>query len=439
MGLFSKFFSSPKVPTSGNKPEVQFGRYTDRNKSPEQLESWTQSVDFFKEKKYLESYNKFFEYLKDPKVDNVKFTKHEDRIEFEFIQGSKIVKGVANETELFAEAEVVIFDKPNVAVMRKLLTENFYLWFTKFTIRDNMFTIRHLTPSQAAHPTSVYFSLKELANVADSFDDVLVDEFPFLLPVNVSHIQPISETEKKIKLKYFRDSINQAINRLKELDTDHFSAARSFIILNLTYKLYYLLAPEGTLLDELRKIQSIFFDDTEDSDIERLDKMIDEYLMLLKKSDVEISKSLYKVKATFAVVKPTHYNKVINFVNEEIEKINWYRDHKYHDIQQAICEYIVASSCFNFGLDPIITDIFHVFWHSLNYELFYDLGFKEEFYLVTSKKLNQTIIEEDINKIIANNKATYPNLVFHTKNLNYKTKHDFATSFLYEFINCNFD
>jgi len=260
-----------------------------------------------------------------------------------------------------------------------------------------------------------------------------------LQAVNIDHIQQLSDTEKNIKIKYFRDAINQTIKRVNELDANQFTGARSFMMLSLTYKLYYLLAPEGALLDEIREVQAIFFEENELYDVERVDRMIEAYKLFLNKTDEEIFKSLYKVKATFAVVRPTHYNKVINFVKDEIEKIHWYRENKHYDIQLAICEYIVAYSCFSFGMDPVITDIFHVFWHTLNNDLFNEFGFKEQFYNATTKKLNQGSITEAITKIVANNKTTYPHLTFATKNLNFKTIHDFAASFLYEFINCNFD
>jgi len=439
MGFFSKFFTAPNQGDNNQRPEVLFGRYTDRNKSKEQLECWTKSVDYFKEKKFIESYIEFFNYLRDPKVDNVKFTTTTNKVDFEFIQGSKIVKGYANEKEIFAEAEVVIFDKPNVAVMRKLLNENYYLWFSKFTIRDNKFTLHYRVPSVEAHPSSVYFSLKEVANISDSFDDVLQNEFPFLQPVNISHIQEITETEKSIKLKFLKEWINATLKRVDELDQDNFSGARAFLLLTITYKLYYLLAPEGLLLDDLRFIQGIFFRKDGTTDVERNYKMITEYKKILDKTDQDISKSLYKVKATFAVVKPTHYTKVIDFVNDELNKINWYRDNKYYDIQLAICEYIVAYSYFNFGMEPVITNIFQVFWHALNFKYFEELGFKAEIYSKVTEKLNQVVIEQEIQKVIDSAITIYTKLNFNTKNLKFSSKHEFATSFLTEFINCNFE
>lgn len=439
MGLFSKFFSSSKSNQNSEIPKIQFGRYTDRNKSNTQRDNWSKAIELYKEEKYLDAYDEFFKYLKDPEIENVIFERKENQIDFEIVQGSKKVKGYVTNDEIHAESEVVGFEQPNVAVMRKLLTENYYLWFSKFAIKDNIFTIKHHAPSKDTHPSALYFALKEVANVSDGFDDVLVDEFPFLKPINISHIQDLPEKEKMVKLKYFKKWIKENLEKVQKLNADHFAGACAYILLNLTYKLYYLLAPEGTLLDELRNIQNIYFIDDGSSDSERNRKMIEKYNSLLEKNDEEHIKSLYKVKATFAVVKPTHYTRVANFIKEEIDKIQWYKENKHFDIQQAICEYIVAYACFYFGMNTPTYELFDVFWHTLNFKYYEELEFPQNYYDLKSNKINGSKVTNAIQDIISHAQSVYPKLTFNTNSIDFKSTHDFATSFIYEFINCNFD
>ena len=195
MGLFSKKTASEN--NTNGKPSVQFGRYTDRHKTSEQISSWDKSLDLYKEKKYIDAYFEFLTYLRDPVVDNVKITKESDKVKFEIIQGSKIVKGFASNKEVVAEAEIASYDnKPHVAVMRKLLAVNYDLFFSKFAVRDNLFTLRFSAPVQDASPPALYASLKEVANQIDKYDDVLTDEFSFLKAVNIDHIEELSEQEK---------------------------------------------------------------------------------------------------------------------------------------------------------------------------------------------------------------------------------------------------
>lgn len=436
MLFFSNFFSSISTKEDIENPKIQFGKYSDRNKTAEQLEYWKQSIQLFENEEYLDSFEQFFKYLKDSKIENVKYTRVSEQIKFEFFQGSKVIKGYITKNEVSAVSEIVQFEKPNVAVMKRLLTENYYLWYCKFAKKDNVFTLNYSTHTKNAHPSSVYFSLQELANVADSFDDILVDEFPFLKPINIGKVEKLSEHELSIKLKSLKQIINQTIKSVESLSVNSFKGAISFSLLNLTYKIYYLFAPEGTLLDELKDIQLLFWTKKDLSIEQKNKKMIFELKKIASKSDEEISKSLYKVTSTFPVVKPTDYSKIIKFVKAEIEKVHWYRENKYFDVHQAICEYIVSYCSFSYGMAPVINDLFQVFWKVTNNEYYQELGFLDEF--VKKGKLNSHNIIKRTNKIINTNKKAYPKLVFSVRGLNFSSTHEFASSFLYEFINCDF-
>ncbi len=437
MGFFSNFLSTISTKDDIENPLIQFGKYSDRNKTPAQLESWTKSTSLFNEQKYLDAFEEFFIYLKDPVIENVLYTRKKEQIDFKLYQGSKIVKGYINNEEVYIISEVVQFDKVNVAVMRRLLVENYYLWYSKFSKNNNVFTLQHRTPTKDEHPTSLYFAIKEVANVADSFDDTLVDEFPFLKPINLGAIEKLPTAELNIKLNYFKKTIDETLESINKLSASRFKGAISFSLLNIAYKIYYLFAPEGTLLDEVRHIHSIFWSKNKLTDEIKNQKMIEEFEKLSSKSNSEISKSLYKVTSTFPQVKPTHHDKVHDFVKREIEKIHWYRENKYYDIHLAICEYIVSYCTFVYGTEPVIIDLFQVFWKVTNHKYFTELGFVDEF--VKNDKIILNTIEKRINKIISSNKNAYPNLVFNSRRLNTSSLHEFASSFLYEFINCEFN
>jgi len=429
MGLFSKKSDSAEKVT-GN-PSVQFGRYTDRHKSPEQISSWDKSLALYKENKYLESYHEFFLYLRDASVDNVKINKDSSKVSFEIIQGSKIVKGYVDNKRVEAEAEVATFDnKPHVAVMRKLLSVNYNLFFSKFALKDNVFTLKFTAPIQDAPPPALYASLKEVANQSDKYDDVLTEEFSFLKPVNMDHIEELPEDEKEVKYNSIKEMITNTLNRINELAEHDFAGARSFLLLQLTFKMYYLMAPEGVLLDDLRFIQGIFFRQDNSNTAERNHLMIQEFNNILNKPKEEIVKSLYKTKATFAVVTPTAFKTISDFIYNEIGKINWYRDNKYYDIQQAICDYIVAYSEFFYGMDAPIYDLFDIYWKTTNDKYYNELGFNVSYYNSESKKFKQADIENDILKVIKDHKKKYPFIDFKTHTLKYDNLAEFSTSFL---------
>ncbi len=442
MGLFDKIFSSKPVSSDNESksPDIQFGRYTDRDKSQEQLDAWKKCQDLFKEKKYLDAYSEFFNYLCDKRIENVTFSRDNGKINFEFIQGSKVIKGYASEKEVAAEAKIASFEnKPHVAVMRKLLMVNYNLLFSKFALKDNVFTMLFSAPSEDCEPTALYYSLKEIANESDKYDDVLTEEFDFLKPLNVDHIQELPEEEKIVKYEFLKNSVKKTMERMEELDPDEFSGAHSFLLLNLTFKLYYLLAPEGVLLDNFRYLQGLFFRRSNETTQERVYLMKKEFNKILNTSKEDILKSLYKVKGTFAVVKPTNYETVSDFIKDELPKIDWYMDNDYPDIQQAVCEYIVAYSEFHFGMDAPVYDLFNIFWKAINSKYYKDLGYTEVYYDTKNNKFEKQSIESRIYNIINGYKAKFPFIAFKTSQLKYDSLPTFAYSFLSEMKEMNLE
>ena len=107
-----------------NVPVIRFGRYSDNNKSVEKVEKWNESESLFKEKKYYQSIKAFFEYLRDEDTDNVDHIPDGNKGNFQFYQGSKIIRGYYNEELFEAEVWLAQMPAPSVPVMRRLLEMN---------------------------------------------------------------------------------------------------------------------------------------------------------------------------------------------------------------------------------------------------------------------------------------------------------------------------
>ncbi len=74
-------------------PAIFFGRYSDNNKPVAKVNRWTDADNFFKEKKYTDSLDAFFEYLRDDATQNVVYERNGAEGRFQLYQGSKIVRG----------------------------------------------------------------------------------------------------------------------------------------------------------------------------------------------------------------------------------------------------------------------------------------------------------------------------------------------------------
>ncbi len=131
--MLDKLFGRSKKKT-GTEPAISFGRYSDNNKPVEKVNRWTDADNLFKEKKYPESLDAFFEYLRDDAIDNVVHERNEGNGRFQFYQGSKIIRGNYDNEHLHAEVTLAKMPNANVPVMRRLLEMNFSLYYSRYAL-----------------------------------------------------------------------------------------------------------------------------------------------------------------------------------------------------------------------------------------------------------------------------------------------------------------
>jgi hypothetical protein len=418
-------------------PAISFGRYTDANKPKDKLDSWDKSVKLFGEKKYIDAYSELFNYIKDDALNNVNYTREGDTITFEITQGSKIIRGKADNTTVTAEAQIVEFEKPSIAWMRKLMDINFALKYSRFAIKDNRVCMKFSTHVMDGSPTKLYWSLRELATRSDKQDDLLSTEFTGLKSIDTIHTEEIPEAEKDIKYKYLIKWINEAIAEAATFDEDKFSGSISYIYLSLTYRIDYLLIPEGVLMNEMEKIQNIYFAKDNSNYIQRNQQIKIELEKILKKPKEEVTKGFYRVKSTFAIMTASNFQTVADFLYNETANTNWYRDNNYPGIVTHIYEYIASYSLFNYGMYTPLIDLFHTMMEVINNDFFVELGIQNK--LVSNGIPNRSGIEERIKGIVDKGRKTYPNLEFKLDSLKYDNVNVFGETLMKEMDYLNFN
>ncbi|OQY02044.1 MAG: hypothetical protein B6I20_07250 [Bacteroidetes bacterium 4572_117] len=437
MGIFNNFFQLNKKTKFhfSDEPPIFFGRYSDSNKTKLQYEHWNKSLNYYKDKKYLEAYWHFFKYLEDKTIKNVLFNRENNKINFKIFQGSKVVSGLLNFQEIYAEAEVVSFDEINEAVMLKLLHENNSLNYSKFVIKNNVYSIKYFSQLEDVNPQSLYFALKELATKADMFDDVLTEKFNCVHPINMEHVLELPIEEKKVKLKYFRIWIEETIRKIEKTDTKQKADIISYTLLNFLFKTHYLLAPEGTLLDNIRNLQKSFFAKDGFNQKEKNRFLLEGVKGINKKTDAEIMKSLYKVEFTFAEHPLTNIDIVNGFFADELDKVQACINNNEIDDALEICRYILVYSAFTFRLPAVASNLVQIIWQVFYPVYFKELGFVDEYFINNTGELNIELIKAKIEKNIINAKKQHTNLKFNTQNIEFSDKLTFVISFYKEFRN----
>ena len=215
-------------------------------------------------------------------------------------------------------------------------------------------------------PNKLYYGLKELATKADKQDDILVQDFSHLELIDTEHIESLPETEKKVKLEYFRQFIRETIDYIETLDKDKLAGGIAYMLLSLGYRLDYLVAPEGKLLYELEKIIGLYFVKEEKTPQEKNQLMIEGYRKILEKKDEEIIPYLFQSTATFSIVAPQPHKAISDAINTAIQNMLWYRDNKYPEIARQIMEYGLSYCQYSFSLPKPLTLLFRLFME-INY------------------------------------------------------------------------
>ncbi len=413
-------------------PFIRFGRYSDNNKPVSKVEKWNEAESLFKEKKYTESVTAFFDYLRDEDEDNVKLVPEAAQQKFLFYQGSKIIRGYFNAERLEAEISIAQMPQPSVPVMRRLLEMNFNLYYSRYALHEGIIYMFFDSDIETANPSKLYYGLKELATKADKQDDLLVQDFTTLLPVDVDHITPISDEEKAIKLQFFKKWIEETIALVGTIDNDKYSGGIAYLLLALAYRIDYLITPEGKLQSELEKVVEIYFRKDNRPVTEKNGEMLDCFQKLATKDRTEFYPYLFRAKHTFSIVTPQAYKTVADAIYNANQNVGWYREHKMPEVAARISEYGFSYCQYSYSLPRPVTELFHLFM-MINYaDYFAALGYTDAFYIIEKNEYNKEKIREYVDVVIERWKEKYPELKFDVEKLKYDNAVAFNQSFTTE-------
>ncbi|MBN2662182.1 MAG: hypothetical protein JXR68_00915, partial [Bacteroidales bacterium] len=408
-------------------PSIKLGKYSNRNKTLDQLNYWEDTYELYKKKEYLKAAEKFFMFIKDPVIKNVTYVNVDKKINFKFYQGSKQIIGYITPKILYAFSDVIIIHKDTHLIAEKLLKINYNLKFCKFSLEKNKVICEIFLHTANSNPTTLYYALREIAITTDRYDDVLMMHFTNLEHINNSHIIPLPEEELNIKTTYFKNWTTELLNNLDNYDAAKFVGARAFLMLSYLYKISYLLSPEGELLEKIKKTINIFYNNKSNIDIEKNAKVYNFIKEISEENIDNLKKSFYTVFSTFSLVPPTTHNEIIKFIKKEINKINWYEDNKHKEMSSALTDYIIGYCCYNFGNEPIIDELFKIYWKVMHSDFFNELKVKNV--PVEKNRINYFVLNNSINTINWVAKKTYPKFNFNVKHLSIVNIHEFAKSF----------
>lgn len=421
------------------RPSIVFGRYSDNNKTIAQVARWTAADTLFREKKYQQSIDAFFDYLRDDSVKNVEIERSGSQMYFTIYQGSKVVRGICDDKRLRAEVVLARMPEPSIPVMRRLLEQNYLLYYSRYTLDKDRICMRFDSELETANPNKLYYGLKELATKADKQDDLLIQDFAMLEQVDMEHVGDLTTDEQRIRLFYFRKFIKETLDQVALLDKEKMAGGISYMLLALGYRIDYLITPESKLLQDLEKIINIYFSKDDRSAQEKNHLMIDAFRRLNDKQDEEIVNFLFRSVSTFSIVSPQPHKVIADVLQSALQNMAWYRDNKYPEIAQRIMEYGFSYCQYSYSLPKPLSALFQLYMEVHYPDYFLEIGYHEKIYDEKTGVFKKEIIEREIEEINVQWKEKYPMFWFKTQQLKYDGLTSFDQSFLKEIISLNFD
>ena len=431
MGFLDSFFGRKHI--EEHQPNIKFGRYSDAYKGRDHYDAWDNALNLFEEKNYLDAYIEFLKFLYDEHEHNVKWEKKDGGLSFEILQGSKKIIGFANVLKLKVEAKVAKANDLNINFMRRLMELNFKLEYSRYCLDDdNHITIVFDTYVLDGSPYKLYYALKEVATKADKLDDLLLDEFQMLKAIDVSLQIPIPDSIKQIKYDFIQNQIKAVFHEIDhgKLDSSQYPGATAYQLLNLCYKLDYLIKPEGYMMEELERIHRLYFAKNGKDMASKNQILRKEFQQLLDRPKADFFKEMYRVNSTFGITLPVNHDRVINFISGELGNMDWYQEHGYTNAACAISGYIVGYCLFYYAVPKPDLELFHLYYQIMDSDYFSALGFTPKYYNTSTNKFDKKAIKHKIHDIQHINENKYPRLKANTKLLQFDSLDSFAKSYL---------
>jgi len=414
------------------QPDVVFGRYTDAYKSDAQIAAFERSLERFEDGQYLDAYRDFLISLKDEHSDNVSWREENGTLFFEFWQGSQRITGMANTEKVKAESKVARADDLNVGFLRRLAAANFSLKFSRFALDpDNCLTILFDTRTTDGSPLKLNYALREIAINADKQDDLLLDEFRSLRPVEARSFGDIPEAEKEVKYNYLREQVEAAFAELDKAkpDPNQYPGTYAYMLLALAFKLDYLIRPEGFMMDVLERIHGIYFAKNERTPHLKVNNIRKEFQSLLGRSREDFFKEMYRTRSTFGVNPAVNHGTVAALIEGELPNMEWPLSQNHEVLALAVPQYIAGFALFHYAPPKPDREFFHLFFQLMEPAFFKSLGFRQT---LTDEQtpLDKRSILSEIKRIAERNRTQFPHLKPDLNRLDFASPALFAKSYL---------
>lgn len=440
----------------------KWGHFSDINKSKHQLNQWDTCLNYFEEKKYLMGFQHLLHYIQKPNTSNVQYQVQNESIIFTIFHNQLKIEGNFNLENLKVSLPIAkLYQKP-LPLLRKILTLNYDLSYSRFVLQDNLLVIKGFLTSIEYNPYLIYNLIQEIALKGDIvINGILSDKakgdklegVEILKDFNTFTDTQILET----KWNLLNQWITKTLQRSNEIGSKGIAGGVSYLLLNLAYRIDYFLAPTGPLQTSIEKIHNDFFADDNLTTEEKNKKMIETFSFIQNKLKNFPKQFLFtQAPYSFSFTANAKIEAMISHLAKSLENYVWYQDNNYPDIALECFEYGILYNTFSYKIPAVLEDLFELFLAILNPQTAKALNYpyvlyneqqkfkiKSKFLGIFGKEVtshfNQTQIQHCIQQINQQHKPNFPKFHFHFENLVFENLLAFSISFTKELIQCDFN
>jgi len=418
-----------------------FGKAINAEIASNEEELFNLSYKAFENKEILNAYEFFLNSLEnfnnDLSNENIIIKRDANEIKFELFQGTAKIIGKITSEHFYAEVILVKKREIGVALKRYILERNYQLTYARYSMDDENIKLKLFHDNITMSPQKIFFPIRELALNADFDKEHIKSEFNVPLE-DISHIKIIEEQELKIKFKYMKQWIEEMEQKILTLPSNDNSNMQAFVLLNLLFKIDYTLVPHFNIYQKLNKKILAYFRE-ESGTLESKNEELKLYIAQLQEMEYEeFAKNLYNAKYTFNPIEKTSHDDLSNFISESLLKIRWYKNNRYNQIIPTIYNYIAFYSLYNYGLNKVTKDLFHLLIEVQNPDFFEELGYKP-YYNKEKDSFAIKEIKSKVSDIIEPNQLRFQELLDFGNELNFNSMNEFCNSFYLQIQNLNFE
>ncbi len=435
MALFNKFFKKSSTDDKVILPDVEFGRYLSCNKSPSLNRKYNESLRLYNEGKYKESVDVLMDYLNDSTQQNVVSSQFNNQKEYKIFQGIQKVHLEIIDDEINIYARIGRYEQISPSLFRYILSKNYNFHYSSYAINNNEIILKSNSKISETSPEKLFFVLKEVAMNSASDSESFIREFD----LNVNIDAPLT-TEKfsNVKIKYLKLWISDTLAIIEKMDQEKDLVIISYYLLTLLFRIDFLLVPEGEVKQLLNK-SLISYNQKSLSSTARLDSIKVYLNEVLKLPSADLINSFVKHKYTFSIIEASSHKQVYEFILKQLDE-NSKLTSRPSDKSYTAClnEYIIGYCMYYFGVYPATKKLITLIYNVLHPEFFREMGLVNNFYDEKLNSLNKIEIENEIKRIINDERKEYPHLGIISVNINFNSLPLFCKSLLNEITYLNF-